>query len=53
MQYNDTDVVGTTVRAGEDVGTRIGDDSAFSSRTTANLTILLGPDEVMPATPYK
>jgi len=53
MQYNDNDVDGGTVFAGENVGTRIGDDDAFASRTTANLTILLGPDEVMPATPFK
>jgi len=53
MQYNDTDVQNGIVRTGENDGTRIGDDDAFASRTTANLTILLGPDEVMPARPYK
>ena len=53
MQYNDTDVDGSIVHTGENTGTRIGDDDAFASRTTANLTILLGPDEVMPATPFK
>jgi hypothetical protein len=53
MQYNDTDVIGNFVAPGEDVGTRIGDDDAFAARTTVNLTILLGPDEVMPPQPYK
>jgi hypothetical protein len=53
MQYNDTDIDNGTVRSGENSGTRIGDDDAFAARTTANLTILLGPDDVMPATPFK
>ena len=53
MQYNDYEIDGDDVTAGLDVGTRIGDDDAFSARTTANLTILLGPDDVMPARPYK
>jgi len=53
MQYNDTDVVNGTVSSGIDNGTRIGDDDAFAARTTANLTILLGPEEVLPAQPYK
>ena len=53
MNYNDTDVQNGIVRAGENVGTRIGDDDAYSATTGVNLTILLGPDEIMPAQPYK
>lgn len=44
MAYNDTD--GATI-AGSNVGTRIGDDDAFSAKTMLRLTIKLGPDSIM------
>jgi len=55
MEYNDTDVrTGAaaedfnTLPPGDNAGTRIGDDDAFSARTSLNLKVLLGPDDVMP-----
>ena len=53
MKYNDTDVDGGIVRAGQNIGTKIDEDDAYSATTGVNLTILLGPDEIMPAQPYK
>lgn len=46
MKYNDRDVVGTTVVAGNNAGTSIDDDDAFAARTTLRLTIGLGPDQL-------
>lgn len=46
MRYNETDVqAGGTAITGN-VGTSIGDDDAFSMRTSLRLTIKLGPDSL-------
>ena len=47
MRYNDVDVQGAGNNfTGPNNGTRIGDDDAFSMRTSLRLTIKLGPDSV-------
>jgi len=45
MNYNDTSQGGATL-TGPIVGTSIGDDDAFSARTSLRLTIKLGPDSL-------
>lgn len=48
MLYNSTDINGGVVNvAGPNVGTSIGDDDAFSARTSLRLTVKLGPDSIM------
>ena len=49
MRYNDVDTLvccGGLQFTGPNDGTRIGDDDAFSMRTSLRLTIKLGPDSV-------
>ena len=49
MRYNDVDTFAggaATLFFGPNDGTRIGDDDAFSARTSLRLTIKLGPDSL-------
>ncbi|MEC9368758.1 MAG: hypothetical protein VX871_08710 [Pseudomonadota bacterium] len=47
MAYNQVDIAGANVFAGgAQVGTQLGDDDAFSMRTSLRLTIKLGPSEL-------
>lgn len=46
MSYDDTDSGGVAGNTGFNAVTSIGDDDAFSARTTLRLTIQLGPDSV-------
>lgn len=46
MAYNQFDIGAFTAGQGGQRGTRIGDDDAFSARTSLRLTIKLGPDSV-------
>lgn len=47
MRYNDSDYNAGGPRLGQNRGTSIGSDDAFSARTSLRLTIKLGPAEIM------